>query len=222
MPRTRKDVDTRLRNALQPGQLVVVVGLSKTGKTRTAFEAARARWPQARLLAPTPAGLGRLVTHPRVAGNGDPLVVWLDDLHLFLKTDPLTPALLAMLTARPGPTIVLATLRREERARLTADTGELSSDTRRLLDDAADTTFELESTREDSDEQAAARSAYPTADLSTAGLAEQLAGAPALLTLYHDSEVANPLLHAVIQTAIDWARVGMPRPIPPTNSADWP
>ena len=102
MPRTRKDVDTRLRNALQPGQLVVVVGLSKTGKTRTAFEAARARWPQARLLAPTPAGLGRLVTHPRVAGNGDPLVVWLDDLHLFLKTDPLTPALLAMLTARPA------------------------------------------------------------------------------------------------------------------------
>ena len=180
LPRARGEVDTRLRGALQPGRLVLVVGPSKAGKTRTAFEAARDRWPQARLLAPTPEGLGRLVTHPRVAVSEGPLMVWLDDLHRFLSiTDPLTPARLAALFTRPGPTMVLATLRAEEQVRLTADTGELSRDTRQLLDDAADTTFELESTNQDPDEQAAAQAAYPAADLSTAGLAEQLAGAPA-------------------------------------------
>jgi hypothetical protein len=39
-------------------------------------------------------------------------------------------------------------------------------------------------------------------------LAEQLARAPALLQQYRD----DPIVHSVLQTAIDWARVGMTRP----------
>ena len=220
VPRTRDNVDGRLRAALQPGRLVLVVGPSKSGKSRTAFEAAHQCWPQARLLAPTPAGLDRLVTHPRLASTTDPVVVWLDDLQGFLaSTDPLTPALLARLLSRPGPTVVLATLRQEERARLSAATGELTRDTRRLLDDARDTTVELGPTSDDPDEQAAAHAAYPTADLAAAGLGEQLAGAPALLSQYYDARHSDPLLHAVVQTAIDWARVGMSRPIPAADLA---
>ena len=215
VPRTRDNVDSRLRAALQPGRLVLVVGPSKSGKTRTAFEAAHQCWPQARLLAPTPAGLNQLVTHPRLASTADPVVVWLDDLQRFLTgTDPLTPALLTRLLSRPGPTVVLATLRQEERARLSAATGELTRDTRRLLDDARDTTLELGPTSDDPDEQATAHAAYPAADLAAAGLGEQLAGAPALLSQYYDARYSDPLLHAVVQTAIDWARVGMPGPIP--------
>ena len=63
------NVNDRLRAALQPRRLVLVVGPSKSGKTRTAFEAARRCWPQARLLVPTPAGLDRLVTHPLACGH---------------------------------------------------------------------------------------------------------------------------------------------------------
>ena len=215
VPRTRDELDSRLRAALQPGRLVLVVGPSKSGKTRTAFEAARQCWPQARLLAPIPAGLNRLVTHPRHENTADPIVVWLDDLQRFLTgTDPLTPARLTNLLSRPGPTVALATLRQEERARLSAATGELTRDTRQLLDDARDTTFELGPTSDDPGEQAAARASYPTADLSTTGLGEQLAGAPALLSQYDDARYSDPLLHAVVQVAIDWARVGMARPIP--------
>jgi hypothetical protein len=65
-------------------------------------------------------------------------------------------------------------------------------------------------TSADPTEQAAAHATYPELDLSQFGLAEQLAGAPALLRQYTD---ATPILKAVLQAAIDWARVGMPHPI---------
>ncbi|WP_344306484.1 tetratricopeptide repeat protein [Fodinicola feengrottensis] len=209
VPRTRNNVDDVLRDKLVPGRLVVVVGPSKTGKTRTAFEAVQERWPDARVLAPVPA-LGQLARHPRIEGSTDLLVVWLDDLQRFLTTtDALTPAVLVQLTARPGPTLLIATLRREERDRLTADTGELTRDTRQLLNDA--TVIELGPTSDDDKEQAAARAAYPSADLSIVGLGERLAGAPQLLRQYRD---AQPILLSIVQTAIDWARVGMQRPIP--------
>ncbi len=236
VPRTREDFDSRLRAALQPGRLVLVVGPSKSGKTRTAFEAARQSWPQAHVLVPASTGLESLVNHPRLASTADPMVVWLDDLERFLTgTHPLTLAMLAQLLSRPGRTVVLATLRHEQRDLLkaggerTRDTrqllrheqqdllkagGELTRDTRQLLDNASDTTFELGLTSADPDEQAAARAAYPAADLSATGLGEQLAGAPALLSQYHRLEYSDPLQHAVMQTAIDWGRVGMFRPIP--------
>src|SRR4029077_6853543 len=57
VPRTRDNVDSRVRAALPPGRLVLVVGPSKRGKSRTSFEAAQQCWPQARLLAPTPTSL---------------------------------------------------------------------------------------------------------------------------------------------------------------------
>jgi hypothetical protein len=121
--------------------------------------------------------------------TSDVLVLWLDDLQRFLTTaHPLTPALLTRLAARPGPMVVIATLRAEERARLRSVGGELARDTRLLLEEAGDTTLELATTSEDPDEQAAARAAYPDAR--------------------HD----DPVVHSVLQAAIDWARVGMPRP----------
>ncbi|MBD0692548.1 trypsin-like serine peptidase [Streptomyces sp. CBMA123] len=54
VPRTHHDIDTRLRAALQPSRMVLLVGPSKVGKTRTAFEAVRTGWEDAHLAAPTP------------------------------------------------------------------------------------------------------------------------------------------------------------------------
>jgi hypothetical protein len=144
------------------------------------------------------------------------ILVWLDDLQRFFTgTGPLTPALLTRLTTRPGPTIVLATLRQDQRDRLRDSSGELSRDTRTLLDDAAPFTIELRPTTEDPHEQAAARAAYPGQDLTGIGLAEELAHAPALLRAYYDSTADDdPTKHAVTRVAIDWERVGIERPIP--------
>ncbi|MBT2612730.1 bifunctional trypsin-like peptidase domain-containing/SEL1-like repeat protein, partial [Streptomyces sp. ISL-87] len=216
VPRTGQEVDSRLHDALEPGRFVLLVGPAKAGKTRTVFEAIHAAWQDARLAAPTPQRLANLADHPRLHGSSDPLVVWLDDLDRFLTTtQPLTPAMLTALLARPGETLVVATLRQEARLRLREATGELTRDTHNLL--SAAVTIELRSTAEDPEEQAAAQAAYPKQPLDGAGLAERLGYAPELLMIYHDSEMANPVLHTVVRTAIDWARTGLTRPIPETD-----
>ncbi|MGW6023932.1 trypsin-like peptidase domain-containing protein [Streptomyces sp. NPDC055099] len=212
VPRTARQVDRRLLEALaSPGQLVLLVGPSKAGKTRTAFEGLRVVWPQARLAKPDPARLADLIAHPRIAASTWPLVIWLDDLQRYLVGESaLTPTRLTELGKRPGPTIVLATLRQEERARLN-EHADLTPGTRQLLDNAAPTTIALKPTSADPEEQAAAAASYPNLDLTRYGLAEQLAGAPALLRQYTD---AFPVLRAVLQAAIDWERIGVPHPVP--------
>ncbi|GAB2614935.1 trypsin-like peptidase domain-containing protein [Kribbella endophytica] len=224
VPRTHGAVDIRLRAALEPSRLVVVTGRSAAGKTRTAFEAVHSRWPTARLLAPNPLALSRLIAHPRIKFTSDPIVVWLDDLDRFLTTsDPLTPSNLILLTRRPGSTILVATLRQEARARL-LDAPEPTSGPRQLLQAGAQINaarhllraaaqINLQSIRDNPIERAAARDAYPNEDLTDVGLAERLAGAPILLDRYHDAQHVDPLLHALLRVAIDWARVGLPGPI---------
>ncbi|MGV9679112.1 tetratricopeptide repeat protein [Nocardia sp. NPDC003482] len=220
VPRTAGRVDERLAQALTGDRLVVMVGPSKAGKTRTLFEAVRSYDRQARLVWPTPDGVGELAAHPRITGCDDTLVVWLDDLHLYLtRADPLTPATLARLRARRGPTVVVATLRSEMRAQLRG-AGELRQETRLLLEQAL--TIDLAPTSEDPDERTAAARAYPgqAGTSGEHGLGEVLAGAPELLARYDDARAADPPLHAVIAVAVDWARIGRTEPIPEPTLID--
>ncbi|MFB8001523.1 tetratricopeptide repeat protein [Nocardia sp. NPDC056000] len=211
--RTRNEVDARLASAMVDGSFVLVTGSSKAGKTRTLFEAVRAHLPAARLLAPTPGSLSQLAAHPELAESYGQIVVWLDDLDRFLThVDPVTPAILARLTARQEHTVVVATLRLEARDRLRRNTGELTRDIRILLGSAV--AIELGSTSEDDQEQTAAVAAYPDQELGKHGLGEALAGAPELLARYRDSCYSSPPLFAAIRIAIDWVRVGRPDPIP--------
>ena len=76
-----------------------------------------------------------------------------------------------------------------------------------LLEQIAHTTIVLAPMSEDAGEQAAAQAAYPSLDLSTTGLAELLAGPPALLRLYRDAQHDSPVVHSVLQTAVDWYHV---------------
>jgi hypothetical protein len=63
VPRTAHQADDRLATALSGHQMVMLVGPSKAGKTRTAFEALRRTIPTKRLAAPRP---GMLTESPRV------------------------------------------------------------------------------------------------------------------------------------------------------------
>ncbi|MGW4371536.1 tetratricopeptide repeat protein, partial [Nocardia takedensis] len=210
--RTAHDVDARLADELTGDRLVVVVGPSKAGKTRTLFETVLAHDPDARVVWPATDAVAELAVHPRIVDSTDSLVVWLDDLHEYL-TGPagLTPTALARLTARSGPTMVVSTLRSEMRAQLRGG-GELRQDTRMLLEQAI--TIDLASTSEDSDERAAAERAYPGYAGDQYGLGEGLAGAPELLARYDDARTADPELWTVIAVAVDWARIGRANPIP--------
>lgn len=218
LPRTAHDVDARLAAALTGERLVVVVGPSKAGKTRTLFEAIRAHDPGARVVWPVSNAIGELAVHPRIATCTDPLLVWLDDLHEYLTgAAGLTPAVLAGLIARPGRTVVVATLRSEMRAQLRGG-GELRKEARMLLEQAV--TIDLASTSEDPDERAAAARAYPGYTDNRHGLGEGLAGAPELLARYDDAHATDPEQYTVIAVAIDWARIGRHDPIPEPLLAD--
>ena len=80
-----------------------------------------------------------------------------------------------------------------------------------VLENAA--TIEPGSTREGPAEQAQAVAAYPQEGSRADGLAEMLAGAPELLRRYRAAATADPLLHALVQICVDWARCGLTRPI---------
>ncbi|MEU2258442.1 tetratricopeptide repeat protein [Nocardia xishanensis] len=210
--RTANGVDVRLARALTGGRLVVVVGPSKAGKTRTLFEAVRAHESMAHVVWPVPDHVSELAVDPRILGSEDTLVVWLDDLHEYLTgTDPLTPAVLARLGARRGRTLVVATLRSEMRAQLRGE-GELRREIRMLFEQAC--LVDLASTGDDPAEHASAARTYPGQLFDGHGLGEVLAGAPELLARYDDARAADPLLHMVIAVAIDWARIGRRDPIP--------
>ena len=205
--------DEPLAAALLPGRLVVLVGQSKVGKTRTAFEVLRSHstWGCALLASPVRRSLSQLAGHPAVSGP-EPLVIWLDDLQRFLPpTGELSQAVISRLLSRPGPTLLIATLRSEQRDQLRGPDGEMTREVRVILDSA--TTIELRSTKEDPDEQARAAAVYLQIDLRDDGLAEMLAGVPELLRRYRDSAAAQPLLHILVQTSVDWARCGLARPI---------
>ncbi|MFD7161165.1 tetratricopeptide repeat protein [Kribbella sp. NPDC059898] len=216
--RTANQLDARLTEALSADQLVIVVGPSKAGKTRTLFEAIRNNNPAAKVLWPVNDGVVEVATHPRIADTDDPIVVWLDDLDEYLNaTTPLTTALLARLSARAGRTTVVATLRSEKRDQLRI-AGELQRGTRLLLDQAL--TIDLNHTSENPDEQAEAANTYPDETFGHHGLGEILAGARDLLQRYDDAKVRDPLQYIVTQVAVDWARIGRPGPIPEPTLAE--
>ncbi|HKB31911.1 MAG TPA: hypothetical protein VKD26_13890, partial [Streptosporangiaceae bacterium] len=211
VPRTK---DEPLAAALRPGRLVVLVGPSKVGKTRTAVEVLRGHgaWGGALLAAPVSGSLDYLAGHPALSGS-DPLVIWLDDLLRFLPpAGALSQATISKLLDRPGPAVLLATLRTEQRERLWAAGGQLTQNVRLVLDNAS--SIELRSTMADVGERARVAAVYPDVSSLPGGLAEILAGAPELLRRYRDAATADPPLHTLIQVGVDWARCGLARPIP--------
>jgi hypothetical protein len=124
--------DEELADALSPGRLVVLVGPSKAGKTRTAFEVLRSHgtWGGALLAVPAPRSLGELVRHSDLPRSA-PLVIWLDDVARFLPpAGDLSQTIVARLVDRPGPTVLAATLRSEQREMLRGPEGELSREVR--------------------------------------------------------------------------------------------
>ena len=107
VPYIERDQQERLEAAVGPGQAVLVVGHSMSGKTRLAAEVVKRKFADAPLL---PAESGKALRE-LFDGGLDPagIVVWLDDLERFLGVDGLTVGLLNRLTT--GGAIVVATIR---------------------------------------------------------------------------------------------------------------
>jgi eukaryotic-like serine/threonine-protein kinase len=94
-PYVRRTVDDALDATLDHSQLVVLVGDSKAGKSRTAFEAMRRQFPDRLLL--VPASKQALAQLAALEVAVPAAVLWLDELDTYLGADGLTVQVLEQL-----------------------------------------------------------------------------------------------------------------------------
>jgi hypothetical protein len=214
-PYVRRDrADTELDQALGKQSFVLVVGDSKAGKSRTAYEAARrltvnGQPHDPRVVVPQgAAALGPLLDlDPPLELNPAPALVWLDDLTEG-ELGGLTSALLDRL--ENGQVRILGTITAQRYDRIEASDSEIGRTARQALSRA--TVIRLNS-QLTATEQADAEAAYP-AETFQAGIGEQLVAASALVTRYDNAhDRVEPHGWAVVQAAIDWVRMDIGRPI---------
>jgi hypothetical protein len=231
-PYVPRDVDEELRegivNLASHGGLIVLVGGSSTGKTRTAYEAICAELPDWRLLHPTDAaGLANAIAARRLPRSG--VVVWLDDAQQYLTgPDRLTIGVVRALLNPDQPMVLVATMWPQWYERLTtpppvdaALTAEDADDidphrhSRQILTTAArvirlgsfnNPEYARAKTRAGEDPRLAA-----ALQDSHYGVTEILAAAPQLVERFEYT--ANPYAKAIMTAAIDYRRLGHTVPL---------
>ena len=212
-----RDIDADLDGAIDRGGLVVLKGASKSGKTRTAYEAMKRVCGRRFLIEPT--GPGSLTALADAGISLKNAVVWLDDLETY--RDDLTPYVLeALLPAKPrrGNVTLLATVRSRE-----IQAGSLPPAASRVLAAATQITLsvvlterERQRAREDRGDE---RVAEALQQETGAGFAEYLAAAPEILDRWiaarEDYDDLEGLVGAaLVAAAIDARIAGHLTPLP--------
>jgi tetratricopeptide (TPR) repeat protein len=211
-PYVPREVDELLDQALDQHRFVLVVGSSKAGKSRSAFEAVRRRFPASPLAVPAgnAATLAELVGDAPAGTDPGPTVLWLDDLDRYLgDASGFDRELLGRLRRPDDRTVVVATIDQTRRDALRATEGEIGRVARRILEHATEIQVPA---RLSAAERAEAERLYPEVDLDR-GIGEPLAAAPALEWRFRLGRVIAPVGWAMVQAAVDWRRTGMPRPL---------
>jgi tetratricopeptide (TPR) repeat protein len=216
LPYVPRAVDRELARLLRSQPLVLIKGQSRAGKSRTAFEIAARELAGWRLLLPKDrtalAGLGEL---ERLPGEGERVLVWLDDLDQYLAvqdTRGLNAGLLARLTACNPPMKVLATIRLEEHALLAATPGELGRSIRELLNRFDPGAMTLPVGFDNPAERVAIAELYPGEEV-IGGLAEHLGAAHELADRLEHGEASVPEGAGLVLAAVDRRRAGLNRPV---------
>jgi non-ribosomal peptide synthetase-like protein len=210
-PYVRRAVDEQLDQALERQRFVLVVGSSKAGKSRSAFEAVRRRFPASPLALPA-GDAGALAKLPGDAVGTDPgpPVLWLDQLDRYLgDASGFDRELLGRLRRPDDRMVIAATIDQTRRDELRQTRGEIGWVARRILEHATEV---LVPARLGAAERADAERLYPEVDLD-GGLGQALAAAPSLEWRYRLGQVVAPVGRAMVQAAVDWRRAGMARPI---------
>ena len=213
-----RDDDNSLREALREAigarRMLLVVGGSAAGKSRSTAEAVRDQLPRHRLIRPHSEMLAA-VCDLALAELG-PAIVWLDDVQQYAHQasgDTLERLLQAGL-------VVTGTIRRAELDML-APAGDVRNPAGEALTDATlvqTLSWRLEWTPQ---EQArlAERASYPplleAAAKGTSPGAYVVAG-PLLVRRLNDAQVdeEHPCNYALVRTVLDWYRTGITQPIP--------
>ncbi len=230
-----RSVDNKLREAVEGALngtgswIVVVMGPSKVGKSRSLFEALRHQCDagsKVELYAPADGNALKKLLRPGEDPSPPPgpAVLWLDDLELFLSTGIGMPQLQEWHSGVDGR-IVVGTYGGKGSDQLSAsDTGELAIPAKEVLGVATEVPI-TETTNAEIASLHNAVSANEFEAIKTHGLAAYLvAGAELkwkLSTRRHGVGAPEcPEGAAVVRAAVDWARTGRTDPIPPETLQD--
>jgi Tfp pilus assembly protein PilF len=210
-----RDIDSRLEEALAASDFVLLVGHSKSGKSRTAFEAALRLHPLQPLIIPSEGkALVELFSlEPPLAWAPEPALVWLDDLQRFLGPNGLSPSLLNVLSQYQGRLKVLATLTAKRHDDYLRSTSDVDKDSQLVLRRFRE--VHLSSVLSPAETQRAL-ALYPgePPERLASGLGEHLVAAHQLTKKYGLGRETQPLGHTLVRAAIDWRRAGLLRPVP--------
>src|SRR5215211_2056700 len=205
-----RDVDFTLREALRTKHFVLLTGRSTSGKSRTAFEAARSMEPEPTLIVPgSPEALPKLLELGLPVDRSRPTVLWLDDLERYLQGAGVSRTLFEDLGKHESRVVVLATITLTAHDKLHTGEGEIGRSVREILDLFEEINLPNDNSPSEREE---ARRLYPSQHFA-AGIGEHFAAARELLGTFKRSLEGNPHGFAVVVAALDWRRAGMSRAI---------
>src|SRR5215207_66585 len=210
----RRVADEMLRAALSEREprFIILVGDSKSGKSRTMYEAILHTLADSPLIVPvSEEALGKLFSlDPPLDLHPAPAVLWLDDLDE-ARLGALTPAVLDRLGSE---VVIVASMTSERRDRIMRSDSDIGRVARLALDSAEKVHLEFELTDE---ERMEAKALYPEERFDHS-IGEPLVAADQLTARFDAGRDAcdddnKPVGYALVRVAIDWRRVGLSRPI---------
>ncbi|MGO9961459.1 MAG: tetratricopeptide repeat protein, partial [Solirubrobacteraceae bacterium] len=208
------ELRTALREAIDARRMLLVVGGSAAGKSRSTAEAVRELLPQHRFIRPRPEKLAEVCNLP--LGDLGPAVVWLDDVQQHAD-QALRDTLKRLLGAG---LVVIGTIRRAE-LEVLARPGEVRNPAGQALTDEK-LVHRINWRIEWSEEEQARLAEHVTdADLLEAvtrggtSLGAYVVAGPLLVRRLDDARADedHPWRYALVRTVLDWYRTGTAQPI---------
>lgn len=213
-PYAHREVDRTIDEALQANSFVIIVGDSKAGKSRSAYEGLLRNFADSQILVPTdrPGALRVLnqLEQPIWKADAGPVILWLDDIERYLGgSNGLDSAFLDELDRTESPLRIVGTLTSQRRDNFLNAAGEAGRATRVVIQASCQVWMEPRLTDQEYTE---AQALYPDLEVDRA-FAEQLVAAPMLRRKYYDGRQSYPVGWSIVQVAVDWRRVGLTRPV---------
>ncbi len=202
--------DGEICRMLSEHRFVIVKGAPKAGKSRTAFEAILALYPDSSLIAPRQRcqAIARIVQEDLLPEDPGRLIFWLDELAGFLgPTEGVDRRLVDQLLRRYPRALLIGTVLGEDLSRLRSG-DDLTRTIREVLDAAVEVLLPALPTEA---ERTRAKELYPSEDFGAGiGVAERLIAAPELVRRFDDA--GSQAGWCLVMAAVDWRRMGATGP----------
>ncbi|MEU4765493.1 hypothetical protein AB0H12_19765 [Actinosynnema sp. NPDC023794] len=205
-----RDLDEKLVALLKESAFTLLLGESKAGKTRTAFEAVRAAHPDRALVVPrTPGSLDKLIS---LGVDFSDCVVWLDDLDRYLGAGGVSLQTITALTAGGSGTCCVVATMRNNAKRVYAPANGQDTPEWRVIQQAESRSLDRLLTESELDRMVAVLPHVTPSALANRGLAEYLSAARDLVDRFDDAASAHPCGHHLVLAAVDLTRCGLRAP----------